>query len=412
MGTPALSKDGQSDDAATPSRGRARKILIHYPVFNRGGAEKSLLRLMAGLAARGHEVHLVLTSAGGALEAEVDPRVRIHHLRSVRTWDAGAAGRARRAWAAPMRGLRAMVGRVQESARRRRFRTMTFDAALTGLAGLSPDFICNVVQAKKRFVFVRNDPAVDRHGRWAGRIRDYHDRIDAYVCVSHFVEQAMSVRFPEIGNKLITVYNLIEPEKMLAAATAGGNPFGAGRDVPCVLSVCRLQESQKALLRTLEVHQRLLDAGIRHEWHVLGDGPDRFLLERAIAERGASGTFILHGAVANPFPWYAHADLVAMLSRYEGLCGVVNEARVLERPVIATRFAGVEEQIESGVNGLIVEQETDAIVSGMRRLLLDPALRSRLAAGGYPDALMDDGAKIDALLALIETPRAADGSRR
>ena len=153
----------------------------------------------------------------------------------------------------------------------------------------------------------------------------------------------------------------------------------------------------------------MLDTGLAHEWHVLGDGPDRVLLERAIKASGVAATFKLHGAVGNPFPYYKHADICAVLSRYEGLCGVVNEARVLERPVIATRFAGIEEQIQSGVNGLVVEQDVEAICAGMASLIRDAALRERLAKGGYPHELLDDDAKVDALLRLIEvaTPETA-----
>lgn len=397
-------------DAGSSGRGTV-KLLLHYPVLNTGGAEHSTLRLLSALVERGCEVHLVLTTRGGTLEPQVDPRVVVHHLR-----DGAAELPNRLAGIADafryLRGIAAWCrGRVQQAWRSRRLRGMKFDAAIAGLHGLSPAFVCGL-DARCRMVMVRNDAADDRRGKLARNIARYAGRIDRYVCVSQSVLDSLVNRFPQTRAKAIRIYNLIEPEAMRRAAASGNNPFEGAAPELRVLSVCRLQESQKALLRMVEVHRLLLDTGHRHEWHVLGDGPDRSLLEHEIARQGVAATFILHGAVANPFPWYAHADLVAMLSRYEGLCGVVNEARVLERPVIATRFAGVEEQIESGVNGLIVEQETDAIVSGMRRLLLDPALRSRLAAGGYPDALMDDGAKIDALLALVETPRAADGSRR
>ena len=151
----------------------------------------------------------------------------------------------------------------------------------------------------------------------------------------------------------------------------------------------------------VEVHRRLLDAGFSHDWHVLGDGPDRGLLERAIDEQGVRESFKLHGAVGNPFPYYKHTDICAVLSRYEGLCGVVNEARVLERPVIATRFAGIEEQIEDGVNGLIVEQDVDAICEGLLQMLQDSGLREQLARGGYPRVLLDDDAKVDLLLDMV-----------
>nr|WP_297096636.1 glycosyltransferase [Thermomonas sp.] len=102
--------------------------------------------------------------------------------------------------------------------------------------------------------------------------------------------------------------------------------------------------------------------------------------------------------------------MCAVLSRYEGLCGVVNEARVLERPVIATRFAGIEEQIESGVNGLIVEQDVDAICDGLASLIRDAGLRQRLAQGGYPPELLDDEAKLNAYLKLFDSA-CAEGKR-
>lgn len=90
-----------------------------------------------------------------------------------------------------------------------------------------------------------------------------------------------------------------------------------------------------------------------------------------------------------------------MISHFEGLSGVVNEARVMERPVIATRFSGIEEQITSGVNGLIVEQNVDAIVEGIATLLVDSNLRQRLASGGYPSGILDDDGKVEALVRLM-----------
>ena len=207
--------------------------------------------------------------------------------------------------------------------------------------------------------------------------------------------------YPDVAGKCVTSYNLLDTQAMRAKADESSNPFDADANTINVLSVCRLQEVSKGLLRMVEVHRRLLDAGVDHVWHVLGDGSDRALLEQAIEAQGVQATFKLHGAIANPFPYYKHADICAVLSRYEGLCGVVNEARVLERPVIATKFAGIEEQIVSGVNGLIVEQDVNAICEGLASLIRDASLRERLARGGYPRELLDDDAKVDALLQLL-----------
>lgn len=384
-----------------PAAMRLPRVLLHYPVLNAGGAERSTLRLLAGLADRGCDVHLVLTVAGGRLESEIDPRVTVHYLRdTVGTFPARISGIAS-AWRFAMGTLQWARGRLQQAWRSRRFAGMRFDAAIAGLHGLSPEFICNQIDVRRRLVMVRGDAADDLQGKLARNITCYQSRIDNYVCVSQSVLDSLVSLYPATAVKAVRIYNLICPQAMRDAAVNDCNPFASEPDGLRVLSVCRLQESQKALLRMVEVHRRLLDAGLSHVWHVLGDGPDRALLERVIEAHGVSATFKLHGAIGNPFPYYKHADICAVLSRYEGLCGVVNEARVLERPVIATRFSGIEEQIESGVNGLIVEQDVDAICEGMATLLKDAGLRQRLAAGGYPDALLDDDAKVDALMRLI-----------
>jgi glycosyltransferase involved in cell wall biosynthesis len=379
------------------------KILLHYPVLNTGGAERSTLRLLAALAERRCEVHLLLTAAGGTLERELDPRIHVHHLRDT-------VGRFPARISGPGDAFRYLVGamqwgwgRVQQAWRERRLAAQRFDAAIAGLHGLPQRFVCERVQARRRIVMVRNDAADDLQGKLARNIARHEPAIDAYVCVSQAVLESLVGLYPQTRAKAVRIYNLIDPDAMRAAAGHAGDPFASEPAGLRVMSVCRLQESQKALLRMVEVHRRLLDAGLSHVWHVLGDGPDRALLEQAIRERGVGDTFRLHGAISNPFPYYRNADIVAVLSRYEGLCGVVNEARVLERPVIATRFSGIEEQIESGVNGLIVEQNADAICEGMTSLIRDAELRERLARGGYPHALLDDDAKVDALLRLIGT---------
>lgn len=149
------------------------------------------------------------------------------------------------------------------------------------------------------------------------------------------------------------------------------------------------------------VCRALKDKGLAFHWWIAGSGPDQALLEAEIETLGIQDRMSLLGVLPNPFPAYRAADIVAMLSNYEGLCGVINEARVLGKPVIATRVSGIDEQLVTEENGLIVEQDDADIIAGMTRMLTDAALRDKLAAGGYPDALLDDAAKLNRLEALF-----------
>ncbi|BFN13724.1 hypothetical protein MspRI1_17350 [Marinobacter sp. RI1] len=203
---------------------------------------------------------------------------------------------------------------------------------------------------------------------------------------------------PEALSKAVVIYNIIAPDEMQAMAGKAPPPFDPSRDgFVNILTVCRLNDRAKGLVRMARVCRALKDKGLRFHWYIAGSGTDRTLLEAEIATLDIADCMSLLGTLQNPFPAYQAADLIAMLSNYEGLCGVINEARVLGKSVIATRVSGIDEQLVSEKNGLIVEQEEADIIAGMTRMLTDQQFRQGLAGGGYPAALLDDEAKLDRL---------------
>jgi glycosyltransferase involved in cell wall biosynthesis len=75
-------------------------------------------------------------------------------------------------------------------------------------------------------------------------------------------------------------------------------------------------------------------------------------------------------------------DLFVMSSVTEGLGSAAIEAMACGRPVVATRAGGLPEVVEDGVSGLLVPPADDrALADAIVRVLRDPALASRLAAG-------------------------------
>jgi phosphatidylinositol alpha-1,6-mannosyltransferase len=89
---------------------------------------------------------------------------------------------------------------------------------------------------------------------------------------------------------------------------------------------------------------------------------------------------------------YALAAFVALPNRAEpgesdGTPLVFLEANACGRPVIGGRAGGTEDAVTDGVNGLLVQgEDTGAIAAAALRLLDDPALAARLAAGGLAAA--------------------------
>lgn len=357
-------------------------LLFHLSQFNIGGGEMSTLRLLHALQLRGARITLVLTEGGGTLEKRLDPAIEVIHLRP-----------GKRSSNPLVRVLRGVWGAL--SALRLAFRR--YDGAAVGMTGAPTWVVRHVTRAPAKLHFIRND--LSQMGRSQGivnRVRRNLCAFTGFVCVSDVARRSLVAAVPEAADKAHVIYNILNPGEMRARAQAGRDPFPPRRNGALrIASVCRLHEKAKGLTRMTQVARRLVDAGVDFDWFVLGDGPDRDHIEAEIAARDLSRHVHLLGRIENPFPAYAHSDLVAMLSNYEGLCGVVNEAKIMGKPIVATRVSGVDEQLVHGETGLIAEQDADSIFDAMHKLMTDDTLRETLANDRLPAALLDDAHKLD-----------------
>lgn len=101
---------------------------------------------------------------------------------------------------------------------------------------------------------------------------------------------------------------------------------------------------------------------------MVGDGVLRESLRSLVQSLGLGDAVALTGQVSNPFPLYEAADCFVLSSDYEGQPMVILEARVLDLPIVSTRFASVTDAL-SDDQGLIVDRSDDALAEGMRAYL-------------------------------------------
>jgi glycosyltransferase involved in cell wall biosynthesis len=134
---------------------------------------------------------------------------------------------------------------------------------------------------------------------------------------------------------------------------------------------------------------------------VVGDGPDREGLERLAGARVE-----LRGALPRDeaLRVVAGAEAALLSSAWENLPHSAVEALSVGVPVVATAVGGVPEVVHDGVNGLLVPpRRPDELAAAMRRVLEEPGLRERLAAGAKPsvEAISSDAiyTRLEGLLA-------------
>lgn len=123
---------------------------------------------------------------------------------------------------------------------------------------------------------------------------------------------------------------------------------------------------------------------------LVGDGPLRDALRAEIAALGLEGIVHLTGFRTDPESIEAAASVVVLTSRsLEGTPGVLLDALVLGKPIVATNVGGVPEVIEDDISGLILPiGDADAIGAAIARVLRDASLAARLSAGARVRAPM------------------------
>lgn len=166
----------------------------------------------------------------------------------------------------------------------------------------------------------------------------------------------------------------------------GSNPL----DPLQILSVGRAvpKKGYDVLLRALSrlpetLHWRLVHIGGGIVLAALQDQARKLGIDDKIEWRGPQAQDSVRRA-------YAEADIFVLASRIaengdrDGLPNVLLEAQSLALPCVSTRVSAIPELIRDGETGLLVPQEDpSALRDALEKMIVDPALRHRLALSGY-----------------------------
>lgn len=165
--------------------------------------------------------------------------------------------------------------------------------------------------------------------------------------------------------------------------------------IPLILAVSRLVE-KKGLLYLIAACRILKDQGYDFSCRIVGDGPQRRLLEQKVRELALTDSVELFGAATHKqvIEMYQQATIatlpciVAKNGDRDGIPIALVEALYMGVPVVSTPVSGIPELISEEVNGLLVPpQDSLALATVLARLLDDPLLRCRLARAGRETVL-------------------------
>jgi glycosyltransferase involved in cell wall biosynthesis len=215
---------------------------------------------------------------------------------------------------------------------------------------------------------------------------------DRVLCTDTSIEPAILKHLGIDRARMRTVPNGIDLSEAgnLAGPPEGAilrqrNGIAAGETV--LVSAGRLERNKgfdvlaEALGRATGPDSPLVASGWR--WIVVGSGPYRREIEKAVTQHGLDRHVIFTGRVSEHdlHAWYEAASLFVHPTRYEGSSLVTLEAMAHRKAVVATRVGGLPDKVRPGENGWLVEaDDAGALADTILTAARDPIGLRRMGA--------------------------------
>lgn len=239
-----------------------------------------------------------------------------------------------------------------------------YDVAVSFLEGENMLYLVDKVSAGKKIAWIHTDYSKIN----ADQNMDlrYLKKIDHIITISDTCAEVLKTTFPDVDEKISVLPNLINSETIRFLA----KEFYPIEYEECdlkIVSVGRLVPL-KGFDMAIEAAAILKKRNMQFKWFVLGEGPERSRLMSLIKQYNVEDCFELLGVRENPYVYIGQADIVVQTSRYEGKSIVLDEAKILGKPIVVTNYDTVQDQINDN-EGIIVTMNPESIANAIEIMI-------------------------------------------
>ena len=249
-----------------------------------------------------------------------------------------------------------------------------YDLAISFLA--PHYFVSKRVRAKEKIAWIHTDyETVEIDVSSEFRMWSEYDYI---ASISENVTKSFLKTFPSLQNKIMLFENIMPVKyiRNLADSASIINEIPYDENV-VLLSIGRFCTA-KNFDNIPDICKKILEAGIKVKWYLIGYGADKELIENKINELHMEAHVQILGKKENPYPYIKRCDIYIQPSRYEGKCVSVIEAQMFHKPVIITDYATSKSQLENGVDGVIVPMDNAKCAKEIIQIIRDNEMRKKL----------------------------------
>lgn len=250
-----------------------------------------------------------------------------------------------------------------------------YDVAIGYLEGKPNFFVADCVKAKIKIGYVHNDYNKLKMDRELDG--KFFEKMNIIVSVSEKCCDVLKEVFPECADKVRMIENITSPI-VLKSMSEGDVTEYKNKPGKTLLTIGRLSQ-QKGYDIAVDAAEILAKSGIDFKWFAIGKGELQAQIEQKIREKNLEDKFILLGERANPYPYIAGCDIYVQPSYFEGKSIAIDEAKCFAKPIVATKFTTVLDQLADGETAVLAEVDAASVAEKIMQLISDKELCESLS---------------------------------
>ncbi|HBE81132.1 MAG TPA: glycosyltransferase [Firmicutes bacterium] len=251
----------------------------------------------------------------------------------------------------------------------------SYEAVVAYMNNESMYYIAEKITCKNKIAWIHSDYNSLKYDRWVDK--QYFGNFKYIVSISDECVNVLKENFPEFINKFICIPNLTA-SSVIKRMALEYEPLEYDKSKCIILSVGRLAP-EKGYDLGIAAAKILLEKGYQFKWYIVGAGQLEKELNTLVHRNKLGDVVQFLGAKINPYPYIQHCDIFLQPSRCEGKSVVIDEAKILAKPIVVTRYRTIVDQIIDGEEGIIAELTIESIADCLGMMMNNTILRANLS---------------------------------
>lgn len=353
-----------------------KKILFVIPSLTAGGAERSLINLLCEMPRDKYEIDLLLFKMKGAFLSQVPSNVNIidqpYKLKKIYgpAKNGGVYGAIKIVSNVISKIVKRGMGNQKAFLWKHFYNHIIdkmekeYDVAVGYLGGESTYYVVDKVNAVRKIHWIHSDYNMNGMPKWFDK--DMFKKLDAIVTISEECLSIVKKEFPEHAYKCYFVPN-ITSSSTIEKLSNMYEPMEYEGKKNIFLSVGRLSK-EKGFDIAVDAASILKETELDFYWFIIGDGKLKKELKNQIEKYGLEENVFLLGIKENPYPYIKNCNVFVQPSRYEGKSVAIDEAKILNKVIVATHYNTVADQITNDIDGVVVDIDSKSLANGLIEL--------------------------------------------